>query len=442
MSGTLIVGASQAGVQLAVSLRELGDTSPITLVGAEAYPPYQRPPLSKEFLAGSAGPESLAFRTAAFYADAGIELVCGERIVDLALSAECGPGRDPADRPGPGSGAGTLPGSGSAKLPGSGRARTATGRELTFDRLALTVGARPRRLTIPGADLDGVLYLRDVEDAQQVRARLADAARVVVVGGGFIGLEAAAVARAQGKHVTVVEAADRLIPRAVAPVVSEFYRQAHARRGAEVLLSTAVAGFNGTDGRATGVLLADGTELPADLVMVGVGVVPRTELAEQLGLECDGGIVVDDHARTSQAAVVAAGDCTVLPHPLGGEGRVRLESVHNAVHQASVAAATLLGATVETRSVPWFWSNQGELRLQIAGLSAGFDSFVVRGDMDAEKFSVLYYRDGVLLAVDAVNNPVDYMVVRKALTMGVSIPAELAADSSTPLKAMLATVTA
>jgi 3-phenylpropionate/trans-cinnamate dioxygenase ferredoxin reductase component len=424
MSGTLIVGASQAGVQLAVSLRELGDTAPITLVGAEAYPPYQRPPLSKEFLTGTAGHESLAFRTAAFYADTGIELVCGERVVDLAL---CCDGRS---------------GSGSAELPGSGRARTATGRELPFDRLALTVGARPRRLTIPGAHLDGILYLRDVDDAEQLRTRLAGAARVVVVGGGFIGLEAAAVARAQDKHVTVVEAADRLVPRAVAPVVSEFYRQAHSRRGTDVRLATAVAGFSGRDGSVTGVLLADGTELPADLVMVGVGVLPRTELAEQLGMECDGGIVVDAHARTSEPSVVAAGDCTVLPHPLTGEGRVRLESVHGAVHQASVAAATLVGAEVETRSVPWFWSNQGQLRLQIAGLSTGFDSFVVRGNMDEEKFSVLYYRDGELLAVDAVNNPVDYMVVRKALTQGVSIPADRAADSSVPLKAMLAAVTA
>jgi 3-phenylpropionate/trans-cinnamate dioxygenase ferredoxin reductase component len=411
MSGTLIVGASQAGVQLAVSLRELGDTSPITLVGAEAYPPYQRPPLSKEFLTGAAPPESLAFRTAAFYADTGIELVCGERVTDLTM---CRDGR-----------------------PGSGVARTAAGRSLPFDRLALTVGARPRRLAAPGADLDGILYLRDVDDAERFRTRLAGATRVVVVGGGFIGLEAAAAARAQGKDVTVVEAAERLVPRAVAPVVSEFYRQAHERRGTRVLLATAVAAFRGTGGAVTGVELADGTELPADLVMVGVGVVPRTELAEQLGLECDGGIVVDAHARTSEPTVVAAGDCTVLPHPLTGEGRVRLESVHGAVHQASVAAATLLGTPVETRSVPWFWSNQGELRLQIAGLSAGFDSFVVRGDMDEEKFSVLYYRDGDLLAVDAVNNPVDYMVVRKALTQGVSIPAELAADASTSLKAAL-----
>ena len=214
-------------------------------MGAEAHPPYQRPPLSKEFLSGTAGPESLAFRTAAFYADAGIELVCGERVVDLAPSCE--------GRAAPG------------------LARTATGRELGFDRLALTVGARPRRLTIPGADLDGILYLRDVDDAQQLRTRLAGAVRVVVVGGGFIGLEAAAVARAQGKDVTVVEAAERLIPRAVAPVVSEFYRAAHTRRGSEIRLATAVAGFTGVDGSVTGVLLADGTELPADLVMSAWG---------------------------------------------------------------------------------------------------------------------------------------------------------------------------
>jgi 3-phenylpropionate/trans-cinnamate dioxygenase ferredoxin reductase subunit len=411
-TGTLIVGASQAGVQLAVSLRERGDTAPITLVGEEMHAPYQRPPLSKEFLAGTADRESLAFRTSAFYAETGIELLCGERVTELALTCTAGPG--------------------------SGVAATATGRELSFDRLALTVGASPRRLNLPGADLAGISYLRDLDDAVELRTRMASASRAVVVGGGFIGLEAAAVARAHGLAVTVVEAADRLIPRAVAPVVSEFYRQAHQRRGTEVLLSTGVTGFAGSAGEVTGVQLADGRELPADLVMIGVGVIPRTELAEQLGLRCDDGIVVDAYARTSNPSVVAAGDCTVLPHPLTGQGQVRLESVQNAVSQGGVAAATLLGQTVDSRTVPWFWSNQGDLRLQIAGLSAGFDHFVVRGDLNDEKFSVLYYADGNLLAVDAVNNPVDYMVVRKALSQGVTIPADLAADASTPLKALLA----
>ena len=411
MSGTLIVGASQAGVQLAVTLRALGDSAPITLVGEEAHPPYQRPPLSKEFLSGSAERASLEFRTAAFYADARIDLVRGERITELRL--------DGADRP------------------GQGIAGTASGRELPFDRLALTVGAAPRRLDLPGADLAGICYLRNLDDATEVRTRLADAARVVVVGGGFIGLEAAAVARAYGKTVTVVEAAERLIGRAVAPVVSEFYLDAHRRRGSEILLGTGVAGFTGSLGRVTGVVLSDGRELAADLVVVGVGVIPRTELAEQLDLTCDGGIVVDACARTSDPSVVAAGDCTVLPHPMTGKGRVRLESVQNAVTQGSLAAATLMGRPEERPAVPWFWSNQGNLRLQIAGLSTGFDSYVVRGDMGSERFSVLYYADDRLLAVDAVNNPVDYMVVRKALSQGATIPEHLAADAATPLKTLL-----
>lgn len=406
--GTLIVGASQAGLQLAVSLRELGDEEPITLVGAEVHAPYQRPPLSKEFLTGASGREALAFRTPAFYAGVNIDLVLGERVTDIELAC-----------------------------PSTSTATTASGRELPFSRLALTVGARPRRLTVPGADLQGVSYLRDVDHAEELQARLAAARRVVVVGGGFIGLEAAAVARAQGKQVTVVEMADRLVARAVAPVVSEFYRQAHARRGTTVLLSTGVTAFLGEAGRLRAVVLDNGTELPADLVVVGVGVVPRTELAERLGLECDGGILVDAAARTSAPGVVAAGDCTVLPHPLTGEGRVRLESVQNAIAQAGIAAATLLGQEVATRNVPWFWSNQGDLRLQIAGLSLGYDAAVVRGEPDSEKFSVLYYRNGELLAVDAVNNPVDYLVVRKALTSGVNIPAEHAADAATPLKSLL-----
>jgi 3-phenylpropionate/trans-cinnamate dioxygenase ferredoxin reductase subunit len=409
--GTLIVGASQAGVQLAVSLRERGDTSPITLIGEEPHPPYQRPPLSKEFLAGDAELERLAFRRPSFYAESTIDLVCGDRVTDIVL--------------------------GGAGGPGSGLARTASGRELPFDRLALTVGASPRRLNLPGSDLAGICYLRDLDEAVSLRSALAAAERVVVVGGGFIGLEAAAVARGQGKAVTVVEAAERLIPRAVAPVVSEFFRQAHLRRGTEVILSAVVTGFAGAEGRVTGVVLADGTELPADVVMVGVGIVPRVELAQQIGLECDGGIVVDARARTSNPDVVAAGDCTVLPHPLTGEGRVRLESVQNAVSQAGVAAATLLGQPAEAPAVPWFWSNQGSLRLQIAGLGTGFDDYVLRGDPDSERFSVLYYRGGRLIAADAVNNPVDYMAVRKALSTGATIPAEAAADAGTPLKTLL-----
>jgi 3-phenylpropionate/trans-cinnamate dioxygenase ferredoxin reductase subunit len=409
--GTLIVGGSQAGVQLAASLRQLGDTSPIVLVGEETRPPYQRPPLSKEFLAGRTDLDSLAFRAPAFYADSGIDLLCGERVIGVSMSAS-GP-------------------------PGSGVATTASGRELPFGRLALTVGADARRLPVPGAHLDGICYLRDHDDAVDLRARLATAANVIVVGGGFIGLEVASAARAAGLSVTVVEAADRLMARAVGPVVSDFYRAAHRRRGIDVRLSAGVTGFDGERGRVTGVELSDGTRLPADLVLVGIGVLPRTELAEQLGLACDQGIIVDAHARTSDPTIVAAGDCTVQPHPMTGQGRVRLESVQNAVAQAQVAASTLLGRPNGAAPVPWFWSYQGDLRLQIAGLSADHDDQVVRGDPGDESFSVLYYRGNRLLAIDAVNRPADYMAVRRALGRGATIARDRAGDPEVPLKSLI-----
>jgi 3-phenylpropionate/trans-cinnamate dioxygenase ferredoxin reductase subunit len=407
-AGVLIVGASQAGVQLAVSLRQEGWQQSITLLGAEPSPPYQRPPLSKGFLLGTADEESLAFRSHGFYAEQGIDVVCGERVVDVFLHGD-GP---------------------------AGEARTDQGRTLTFGHLALTVGARPRRLSVPGAQLGGVRYLRDVDDARLLRRDLEQSSTVVVIGGGYIGLEAAAVARQLGKSVTVVEAADRLIARSVAPVVSEFYLQAHRRRGTNVHLGAAVTGLTGAP-RVTGVDLSDGTHLPADLVLVGVGVIPRTELAERLGLACHGGIVVDEYARTSVPTVVAAGDCTVLPNPVSGAGLVRLESVQNAVDQARTAAATLAGRRDPQTAVPWFWSDQYDLKLQIAGLSAGYDDVVVRGDPDGERFSVLYYRSGALIAVDAVNSVADYLTVRRALGQHATIPAEQARSLDTPLKGLV-----
>lgn len=402
-SGTVVVGAGQAGLQVAVALRQAGDEEPIVLVGDEPRAPYQRPPLSKEFLSGAADEASLAFRDPGYYAQADIRLLTGEQVTEL---------RD-------------------------GYARTGSGRELAYERLALALGAEPLRLRVPGAGLDGICYLRDLDHAVGLRQRLARASQVVVVGGGFIGLEAAAVARGMGKDVTVVEAADRLMARAVAPVISEFYEQAHTRRGTGVLLSSAVAGFEGADGRVRGVVLADGSRVPADLVLLGVGVVPRTGPAAQLGVEVDGGIVVDACSRTNIPGVVAAGDCTVRPHPGTGEGRVRLESVPNAVAQANAAAASLLGRPEPDTSVPWFWSNQGPLRLQIAGLSTGCDTAIVRGDRGSERFSVLYYRGGELLAIDAVNQPAEYVTVRRALTQGGTVPMERADDTTVPLKRLL-----
>jgi len=409
-TGTLIVGASQAGVQLASSLRDLGDDQPIMLVGSEARPPYQRPPLSKAYLAGKATPEALEFRAPAWYAEKKVDLRLDTKIEKLELDEPRG---------------------------GSGIATTRAGERIGFARLALTVGGRARRLRLPGAELDGVCYLRHLRNADDLRTRLEAANHIVVIGGGFIGLEAAAAATAAGKDVTVVDVADRLLGRAVAPVVSEFYLHAHQRRGTHVLLNTGIAQIEGVEGRVSGVRLADGTVLPAEIVLVGIGLEPRTELADQLGLEVDAGIVVDEFARTTNPAIVAAGDCTTLPHPLNGTGRVRIESVQNAIAQAQTAAATLLGKPQATRAVPWFWSDQADLKLQIAGLSQGYDQVVVRGEPDSEQFSVLYYAGGRLLAIDAVNAARDFMLVRKLLGQGGTIPAESAGDTSRQLKELV-----
>jgi len=413
----LIIGAGQAGLQIAVTLREEGFAGEVTIVGDEACGPYQRPPLSKAYLAGSADLQSLELRAAHFYSDEDITLVTGETIVDVRLAE---PGRS------------------------DGCVATATsGRTFEFDKLAITPGSTPRRLPIEGGDLGGVLYLRSLADADALKARWVSAENVVIIGGGFIGLEVAAAARLADKTVTVIEAADRLMARAVSPITSEFYRVAHERRGTRVLLGAQLARFLGDAGEVIGVQLAgvgpaEGEIIPADIVMVGIGVIARGELAELLGLEnIAGSIVVNEYAETSDPRIVAAGDAVLMPHPLGHDGQVRLESVQNAVDQARVAARSLMGVRETYRAVPWFWSDQADLKLQIAGLSTGFDQIVERGSQASEKFSVLYYRDGQLLAIDAINDPSDYMAVRRALHAGAQISPELAADSSIALKTLI-----
>lgn len=409
-AGTLIVGNCQAGVQLASTLRELGDTLPITLVGEEPHAPYQRPPLSKAFLKGEATADSLAFRTHEFYGDHNIDLVTRERIVKVTRDAN------------------------------GGVAVAESGRTFPFTRLALTTGAIPRTIPLEGSELEGVHYLRDATEAALLEQQLHAATNVAVVGGGFIGLEVAAGARASGKNVTVLEAAPRLIGRAVSEATSEFYLQAHRRRGTTVVLDAKVVRIVGAHDTVTGVELGDGTVVPADVVLIGVGVLPRTELAEQLGLAVDNGIVVDARALASDGLTVAAGDCANMPNPSitdFGNGRIRLESVQNAVEQAKVAAATLLGIEAEHKTVPWFWSDQADLKLQIAGLSGGHDQVVLRGNPDTEKFSVLYYRGGRIIAADCINSPLDFMTVKNALHKGQSIPADVAGDTSVPLKKLV-----
>lgn len=406
-AGTLIIGAGQAGLQLATSLRELGDTQPITVVGGESHPPYQRPPLSKAFLSGKALHDDLALRGSAFYEDNDITMICGEWIEAIELhDADSSPGH----------------------------ARTDRGRTLEFDRLAFTVGGTPRRMNVPGADLAGIHYLRTLDDAVALKDNLNRAARVVVVGGGFVGLEIAAAATANGKDVVVLEAQDRLMSRAVAPEMSTFYAEAHARRGTRIQLGAAVSGFRGSE-RVNGVELADGEIIDADVVVVGIGLLPHTELAKSIGLASDHGVIVDEFGNTRIPGIVAAGDCAISAHRT--HGQIRLESVPNAIAQAKTAAASLLGHEPGALSVPWFWSDQADLKLQMAGLTMGYDQVVLRGDIEGEQFSALYYRDGSLIAIEAVNAPRDYMAARRILEAGGNIPPEAAADIEIPLKTHL-----
>lgn len=410
--GLLIIGASQAGVQLAASLRALGYDRPIRLLGEENHRPYQRPALSKEFLQGLITKESLIFRTQEYWDEHRIDVVKNERIVRIEKKDD-----------------------------GSGTAFARSGASFDFGRLALTVGARARRLQVPGADLPGVLYLRNADDALELKARVPAVTDVVVVGGGFVGLEAAASLNRMGKRVTVVEAAPRLVGRAVGPEMSEYLRAHHAERGIEIVVGAGLSRIV-ADGDAVGAVeLADGRRIPAGLVLVGIGVLPNTELAQSIGLECGDGIRVDAYGVASDGVTVAVGDCANLPNPVPGAppgDRVRFESVNNAIEQAKVAAYAITGRKEEYAGIPWFWSNQGELKLQIAGLSRGHDRTLVRRDDDRGRCSVLYYREDRILAADCVNAPLDFMAVKAALASGSHIPFEQAADPASGLKAITA----
>ena len=414
-TGLLIIGASQSGVQLAVSLRALGFDEHITLLGDEDHRPYQRPALSKEFLQGTVESESLIFRSNDYWAEHNVKLVKGEYIVRIEKEAD-----------------------------GSGVAHSSSGKQFPFKRLALTVGARARKLEIEGGDLDGVLYLRNADDALALKARVGDAQDVVVIGGGFIGLEAASSLQKMGKNVTVLEFGPRLVGRAVGEETAEYFLQAHRARGLDIRLNTSANRFTAAaaaagDGPAAvvGVELQDGTVLPAQIVLVGIGVIPNIQLAEQLGLTVDNGIVVDRFALASDGTTVAIGDCANMPNPVPGAEpgeRIRLESVNNAIEHAKVAAYSLTGRREEYAGIPWFWSNQADLKLQIAGLCNGYDRTVLRRDEERGKFSVLYYRQGQVIAADCVNAPLDFMAVKNALAKGQNVPADAASDPATPLK--------
>ncbi len=400
MSDIVVIGAGQAGSALVAKLRNLGFQGRITLIGEEAVPPYQRPPLSKKYLLGEMPLERLFLRPESFYADNAIELELGRAAVTIDRAA---------------------------------RTVFAGDRELSYDQLALTTGAAPRRL--PGAiggALNGVHTVRTLGDVDAMAPDFVAGRRVLIVGGGYIGLEAAAVAATRGLKVTLVEMADRILQRVAAAQTSDYFRALHKRHGVDLREGVGLKRLTG-DGRVSGAELDDGTRLELDFVIVGVGIAPATGLAEAAGLAIDNGIAVDEMGRTSDPSIWAAGDCASFPR---NGARIRLESVQNAIDQAENVAENMMGAERPYDPQPWFWSDQYDIHLQIAGLNSGHDRVHVRpGENGAQ--SHWYYAGDRLLAVDAMNDPRAYMIGKRLLAAGRSPSPEIVTDPATDLKALL-----
>ena len=396
----VIAGAGHAAGQVVASLQQHKFDGQIALVGDEPYLPYQRPPLSKKFLAGEMPAERLYVKPASFYEDAGVELHLDTTIEALDRETRS--------------------------------LSVSNGDPVSYDALVLALGSRVRRLPVSGTDLEGVHYLRSITDVEAIRADFDKGRRLVVIGAGYIGLEVAAVARQAGLDVTVIEMEDRVMSRVVSPEISDYYQIEHANQGVKLQLSTGVEGINGKK-RVKSVTTSDGEEIPADVVVIGVGIEPNTALARDAGLDVDNGIVVDDHCRTSDPRIYAIGDCTM--HPYGIYGRsLRLESVHNALEQAKTAVANICGIDTAYNQVPWFWSDQYDLKLQIAGLSEGYDDVVIRGNPAERSFSCLYLREGQLIAVDAINAPRDFVQSKQLIADGTILDADRLADSDVTLK--------
>ena len=403
MSRHVIVGAGQAGLQVVEALRRDGYEDEIVLVGAETWLPYQRPPLSKKFLQGETTAERLLFRPADFYAKQRIETRLGVSAIALDTATK--------------------------------RLSLSDGSALDYDGLVLATGARVRTLNMPGAEDPRVSYLRGLDDAARLKTQLEAASRVVILGAGFIGLEVAAIARKAGREVTVVEAQSRVLQRVVAPTVSAFFEALHRSHGVDLLLNARLDGLEpGPD--ALRVRLADGTVLLADLLLVGIGVEPEVGLAAAAGIRCEGGILVDEFTRTSAPGVLAAGDCTCHRNLLYPAPH-RIESVQNAVDQGKIAAASLLGQAVPYQDLPWFWSDQYDVKLQMVGLSQDHDAARVRGDPVAGAFSVFYFKTGTLVGVDSINRPAEHMLARKLMQTGAVVPPDAAADPAFDLKTCL-----
>ncbi|MEZ5998130.1 MAG: FAD-dependent oxidoreductase [Hyphomonas sp.] len=400
-SRIVLIGGGQAAAQAVQSLRMGGYEGALTLIGDEPALPYQRPPLSKAYMKGEFAEERLYFKPAAWYEDNKVDLILSTRAERIDRAAQ--------------------------------RVHMEHRASVDYDALILCTGSRPRALPVKGADLGGVHDLRTLADVERIRPQMVTGRRMVIVGAGYIGLEAAAVARQMGLDVTVLEMADRVLARVTSPIMSAFYEKEHRSHGVTILTDARLDHFTGKDSHVTAAVLADGTELPADLILVGIGILPNMELAKEAGLTIDNGIATDRDARTSDPRIFAAGDCA--SRPLVHYGRAgRLESVHNAIEQGKLAAASILGAPRPAEDCPWFWSDQYDLKLQIAGLNQGYDTAVIRGNPDERKFAVFYLRNGTLIAVDAVNSPPEFLASKKLIMSGAKLASGVLEDTSTSMK--------
>ncbi|MDP9083301.1 MAG: FAD-dependent oxidoreductase [Pseudomonadota bacterium] len=400
ISTIVIVGGGQAGAQAIDTLRREGFAGRLVLIGDESGLPYQRPPLSKKYLSGEMAADRLPFRHQAFYDEHRVELKLGTKAVHLDTSSR--------------------------------QVELANGEKITYDRLLLGLGASSRRLTCPGAELAGIHYLRAATDVSAIREGIKPGVRIGVIGGGYIGLETASTCRKMGCEVTVLEMADRIMNRVVAPTVSRYFEGEHRAQGVNIICDVRVVRLEGA-GKVERVVCADGSIHAVDFVIVGVGAVAVTELASDAGLSCGNGIVVDEYCRTSDASIFAAGDCTDHPSLHYGR-RVRLESVDNAFEQAKTAALNMLDRPATHDRVPWFWSDQFDNKLLIVGLSQDYDKQVLRGDPASRSFSVCYLKGRELLAVEAINHSKDYMAARKLIAERTPLDLHALADPRVPLK--------
>ena len=402
----LIVGAGHGGAQAAIALRQRGFAGTLAIVGEEPELPYERPPLSKDYLAGDKPFERIMIRPAAYWAEREVAMLTGMRVNAVDAAAH--------------------------------RVTLSGGETIDYGKLIWATGGHPRRLTLSGHDLVGVHGVRSREDVDRMIGELATTTEVVVIGGGYIGLEAAAVLTKLGKHVTVLEALDRVLARVAGEPLSRFYEAEHRAHGVDVRLGCSVECIEETDGRATGVRLATGEVLPAQMVIVGIGIIPAVEPLIAAGAAGGNGVAVDEHCRTSLPDIYAIGDCAAHSNAFADGATIRLESVQNANDQATLVAKAITGEPEAYKAVPWFWSNQYDLRLQTVGLSIGHDDAVVRGDIASRSFSIVYLRQGRVIALDCVNAVKDYVQGRALVVAGAKVDPERLADASVPLKELLA----